>query len=351
MKKPLGFLSALLTVLLLFIGCTGKEIEENQIKMDILTIEDYYPFMKNIKMQYIGVNNEFSQMMTFIEFMKDNRVQIKIRYEDRPKVKVLEYENGELREIYSEDQFYHIENMLNVNSEMRDILLKEPLEIGSSWETIDGYKRSITGIDVEIDLPYGNLKALEVTTQLGEGKIQRDYYVKNIGYVGTIYIESGFEIKTLLEKVDKEPLKTSLRFYYPTLTDINTVYVDKEIEIETNTDIIGILEYNMQNPEHENLLPSISENANINFIKLDRGEKIVKVDFSSDLVQDMNSESALEIEILRSIVNTIGNYYNVENVHISIDGEPYSSEYFSLREDEFFMVDYNGVEEFKEDLN
>lgn len=351
MKKLLGLLSIGLIVLIFFVGCTGKEIEEKQIKMDILTIKDYYPFRENTIMKYIGVNNDFSQMMTFVEFMEENRLQVKVLHDNRPKLVVLEYENGELREIYSEDEFYHRENMLKSNMEKRDILLKEPLDIGNSWDTIDGYKRSITGIDVDIDLPFGSLKALEVTTQLGEGKVQRDYYVKNIGYVGTIYLESGFEIKTLLEAVEKGPLKTSLRFYYPSVEDMETVYVDKEVEIETNEEIIDIMEYNMKNPGHEKLLPSISENTSINSLELDRGAERAKIDFSSDLVEDMNAGSSMEIEILRSIVNTVGNYYKVEGVYISINGEPYSSGHFSLNEDEFFSVDDIGVEEFNEKEN
>ena len=57
--------------------------------------------------------------------------------------------------------------------------------------------------------------------------------------------------------------------------------------------------------------------------------------------------SALETEILKSIVNTMGKFYDVENVFISIDGKPYESGHYSLKEKESFKVDTEGIEEIK----
>lgn len=343
MKK----LSMLFIALLIFItGCTRQDAIENQPMISTLTIQDYYPFRENLLMQYIGVNNEFSEKRIFTEFSEGNRIQIKTTYNDYSMVRVLEYENGELREIYSEDKFYHIENVLRKDKTMNNILLKEPLEVGNSWETHDGYTRTITGDNVDIDTPYGNLKALEVTTKFGEGKVQKDYYAAGIGYVGTVYVESGFEIKTLLEKVEEGPLKMDIRFYYPTIDGRNSAYVNREIEFETNGNITDILEYNMKNPQYDELLAVIAEDTDINSIVLDKGKEIVRIDFSNEIAADVDTE--MEIEILKSIVNTIGSFYKVENVHISINGEPYSSESFMLGEDDFFSVDYMGIEEFKE---
>lgn len=346
MRKILALVFVILSILLLLSGCEKMELKERQVETEKLTIKDYYPIMENFKIQYIGVNSHFSQKITFVEFIEGNRVQLKNKFGDKSEIKVLELKNGELREIYNEENAHHVENMLDVDSVMNNILLKEPLKVGNSWTTSDGYKRSITGVDVEIDTPYGQLKAIEVTTQYGEGKKQTDYYTKNIGHVATIYFESGFQIKTLLERVDKEPIRTSIRFYYPQISDMNTVYLDKEIEIETNTDIIRILESNMKNPKHEELLPCISKNTSINSIELDREKKIAKVDFTSEIINDMNSDNSMEVEKLKSVVNTIGNYYNVEGVYISVDGKPYNSDYFTLNEDEYFSVDYTDVEEF-----
>lgn len=341
MKK----LAVLFIALLIVITGCKQDTNENQPMVEALTIEDYYPFKENLLMQYIGVNNEFSEQSIFVEFLKDNRIQLKTNYEDVSILRVLEYENGELREIYRENEFYHIENMLDVDNRISDILLKEPLKVGNSWVTYYGHTRTITGDSVDIDTPYGNFKALEVTTQLGEGKKQMDYYAKGVGYVGTVYIESGFEIKTLLEKIEEGPIKMNIKFYYPTLNGKSLAYVNKEVEFKTNEDIKDILEYNMKNSQYDELLPAITEDTDINSIKLDKEKEIVRIDFSNELIANMDIEK--EIETLKSIVNTLGSFYRVENVYISIDGEPYSSDNFTLREGEFFSVDYMKIKEFE----
>lgn len=312
----------------------------------LATIADYYPFNENIKMEYEGIGNEFAEQTTFIEFIEDNRAQLKIFNPGTVVVKVIENKDGELREVFREGEFYHIENMIDTTNENNNIILKEPLKVGTSWNIEEGYKRSITGIDVDIETPYKKLKALEVTTELGDGKKQFDYYVKDIGHVASIYRDGEFEVKTLLEELERESYETEIRFYYPMYEDIKTAYVERDIEFNTNDQIESILEKNLQNTNTDKLIAPISKNTRINSIKLDRGNKIVRVDFSKELLTEMNAGSALEIEILKSIVNTLGNYYGVDKVYISTDSKPYGSGHFELGEDEFFTVDYENIEKF-----
>lgn len=342
MKKLIYAINIIL-LLSISVGCIQNPIVKNRGNM---SIEDYYPFKGNIKMEYEGIGNEFAERTTFIEYIGENRAQLKIFNPGSVIVKVLEYGDGELREIYSEGEFYHIENMLDVNNEYSDVLLKEPLKVGTTWTTLEGYKRSITGTDVEIKTPYKTFRALEVTTEYGEDRKQLDYYAKDIGHIATIYTENGGEIKTLLEDIEEEPYEIDIRFYYPSNNNDKIYYVEKEVEFETNKKIEEIFEYNLKNPDNDVLFPPISRNTTINSIKLDRGNEIIRVDFSEELISEMNAGSSMEIEMLKSLVNTFGNYYRVDKVYISIEGEPYSSGHFILGEDEFFSVDYTNTEEF-----
>ena len=61
----------------------------------------------------------------------------------------------------------------------------------------------------------------------------------------------------------------------------------------------------------------------------------------------MEREGFNEILGLKSIVNTIGSYYNVKKVYLSVEGKPYSSKLFTLEEDEFFNVDYTHTKEYQ----
>ncbi len=353
MKRFISLMSILIFISIVFTGCGRVNMpNEDNTAVDPneenLTIADYYPFKANMKMEYEGIGNEFAEKTTFFEFIEGNRGQIKVFNPGTVMVKVLEYKDGELREVFSQGEFYHIENMLNISNENNNIILKEPLEIGTTWNTPGGYKSSITGIDISIETPYKNFKALEVTTELGEGRKQLDYYAKGIGFVASIYKDGEFEVKTLLEDLENEPYEMDTRFFYPMYEDIKTGYLERDIRFNTNDNIERILEYNLKNPGRSGLISPISEDTKINSIVLDRGNQMVKVDFSKELLTDLNGGSAMEGEILKSIVNTFSDFYGVEKVYISTDGIPYSSGHFSIGKDEFFTVDYSNVEALKD---
>ncbi len=90
-------------------------------------------------MKELGMN--LLRRPLFFEFIEGNRGQIKVFNPGTVMVKVLEYKDGgELREVFSQGEFYHIENMLNISNENNNIILKEPLEIGTTWNTPGGYK-------------------------------------------------------------------------------------------------------------------------------------------------------------------------------------------------------------------
>ncbi len=363
MAKHLRLIILLLTISILFTGCastqeenkenilTEKDNEEVSIKKieeETRTIEEYFPFLENTKMEYEGIGNEFAEQTTFFEFIDDNRAQMKIFNPGTVAVKVLEYKDGELREIFTEGEFYHIENMLDTQEESQNIILKEPLKAGNSWNTSSGYKRTISGIDVNIDTPYKAFKALEVTTEFGDGKVQLDYYAKGVGHVASIYKDGEFEVKTLLEDIEKEPYETEVIFYYPLYSDTKVAYLDRDIKFSTNGSIEKIMENNFKNPPSDKLIPLISKNTRLNSLKLNRGNKIVNADFSEEFISEMNAGSSLESSILKSIVNTLGKYYGVEKVFISIEGKPYSSGHFAIEEDEYFKVDESDLVEFED---
>lgn len=322
--------------------------DEKMSANDILTIADYHPFKENIRKDYEGTGNEYAEQETFIEFIEDNKAQIKIMNPGTTFVKVLEYKNGALTEVFAEGEFYHIENMLNANTNRSNIILKEPLEIGNTWSNGDDTVMEITGLDKEIDTPSGAYNALEVTTKFKEGGIQKEYYVRDLGLVARIYVNDDFEVKTLLREIKNQKQSMEILGYYPTAQDIGTSYVRESIEFGTNDNIEDILEDIMKNPSSDKLLSPISKNTNINNIHLNRDSWTLEVDFSKELLGDMNAGSAMETEVLKSIVNTLGKFYDVEKVYITIEGNPYESGHFGIKPGEYFQVDNSEIEEFNE---
>jgi hypothetical protein len=357
MKRTFSLLLALVLTLSLF-GCktviskdqnnANVPNEDEKLSKDILTIADYYPFKENSFMDYEGIGNEYAEQQTFVEFIEDNKVQMKIFNPGTVFVKVLEYKNGELIEVFGEGEFYHIENMLNANTNSNNILLKEPLELDNTWKDKSGNTVKITGIDKKIETPAMTYEALEVTTDFGEGRTKRDYYAKDTGLVASIYIDGEMEVKTLLKEVSTKRQEMEILAYYPTVEDISTEYVKRNIEFNTNDNIEDILENIMKEPPSDKLASPISKNTNINKIHLNRDAWTLEVDFSKELLEEMNAGSSFEMEILKSIVNTLGKFYDVEKVYITIEGKPYESGHFGIKQGEAFEVDSLDIKEFSE---
>lgn len=350
MKKKNLFI-LILVIVVLVVGCKptlgSEEIGVDNPVTEELTIPDYFPFMENRVFDYEGIGSEFAEQKLYFEFIEDNKAQLKIMNPATNVVKVLEYKEGELREIYSEGEFYHIENMLDLKKEQSDILLKEPLEVGNSWTTVNGLNRSITGLDVDVETPMGSFKGLEVTTEFEEGRTQKEYYVKDIGMMASIYKDGDYVAETLLKSIKNGPFVVDLEAYYPLYSDIKTVYYKDSIDFYTNENIEKLLEDILKNPPSDDLISVIPDSAVINSVKLDRSSWTLRVDFSEGLLTDLNIGSSMETEILKSIVNTLGRLYDVENVYISIEGQPYESGHYAIRDYEYFTVDTEGIQEYK----
>ena len=342
------FITIIIVLLLIIVGCNTtlgtKEVDMGNTADLVLTISDYFPFKENLIYEYEGIGNEFAEQKIYFEFIEDNKAQLKIINPATNVVKVIEQGDDFIREIYYEGEFYHIENLLNTKGQQDNVLLKEPLVLGNSWTTADGYKRSITALDKEITTPMDSYKALEVTTDFGEARSQKHYYVADIGMVASIYEDDSGRVETLLKSMTNLPLKHNIELYYPSNSDIKTVYTTSTIDFYTNQSIEKLLEDLMKNPPSSDLMPVIPSSAVINSIKLDRTNWSVRVDFSIELLTDMNAGTSLETEILKSIVNTLGRFYDVENVYISVDGKPYESGHYGLVDDEFFRVDVDALE-------
>lgn len=319
------------------------EVGENEISLN-----DYFPFIHDSTYEYEGKGNEFAKQIIFLEFENGQRGQYRNINSGTETVKIIERTVDTIREIYVEGEFYHTENILSVSGIKSDILLKEPLKKGNAWETEEGYKREITEIQKEIETPYKTFKALEVTTYLEGNSQLKNYYVLDVGLVAMVYTEDDTIISSLLSSIKSAPYEKQIRLYYPfeTNNDIGSRYIDYTFKFSTNEHMENIFTSFFKNPVKEDLVPIISENTLINNIFFDKRIWTVRVDFSSELIPGWNVGSTLEYELIRSIVNTFGGFYDTEKVFISIDGIPFSSGHFELLEDEVFTVETEGVNQY-----
>jgi len=317
-------------------------------------VSDYFPFTENIHMVYKGEGNEYASYETYVEYIKDNIMQTRVINPGTTSVVVYEIKNGELKRILNRGETYHRYDYTSVKRD-EEIILKEPIKEGTSWTLKDGSKKTITAVDKSISTPLGNYTALEVTTESQNSTIT-EYYVKNIGLVKSIFklkgdkmTDDNYTVTSTLEKIEENAsLKENAKFYFPDYNSGQLAYVNRKIEFRTNQTVEEVIEKAMKElPKNSSLSSVLSDNTKILSIRLDDNKDLVTVDFSSHLLTEMNAGTSLESMILQSIANTIGEYFQKQNVKITVEGKPYSSGHILMEENEYFTVNTEGCYEYK----
>ena len=351
MKKLLLIISILLSLMLLS-SCAKKNVqpsEGNQSpppeKLEH-TIKDYYVYKENTKYVYEGQGNEYASYTVFIDYKSGNRVQLRSNNGGTEMVKVLENQDGELRILLSRGESYYRENLTQVTNGNMEILLKEPLLVGTNWTLSDSRKRFISNLEVNLTTPLGSYKTLEVTTEGKEGKTL-DYYAPNIGLVKSVFTANGVEVSSTLTRLETNvPLTQTVRFYFPNGNVDKLYFVNKQLSFNTNDITKIIFENAFKDLPKGDLVKVLGPNVKIKSLYLNKDNRVY-IDFTKEFLSEMNAGSSYESLILQSITNTIGTYYGVDKVYLTIEDNPYVSGHIEMKKGEFFTVNLSNSVELK----
>jgi hypothetical protein len=242
--------------------------------------------------------------------------------------------NDRLSVLYSRGETYFRQNFLKDQHEGGKILLKAPLKEGNSWDYDENTKAVITGLSKEVVTPLGNYEAVEVTLESDKGKTV-NYYAKDVGLVKTVSSGEGYEVSSTLSSVEKNvPLIQTITLFYPN-AEASIDAVDVQIEFNTNDEPLDVIEKVVKDLSLHELL---SPNTKINELYFNEEENSVHIDLSEDFIREMNAGASFEAAMLQSLANTLGNYYGVGEVYLTIDGGPYESGHILIREGEPLTV-------------
>ncbi|WP_346928693.1 GerMN domain-containing protein [Clostridium sp.] len=314
-----------------------KQEESNNNSKSSYSIDDYFNFKENVKYNYAGTNSEYAEYVTYVDYINGNKVQLRSNNGGTETVTVLQNNNGELKKIFQRNECYYRENFTNKVADIEEILLKEPIVVGTAWKLSDGSKRYISRVNVKISIDSGECSVLEVTTENTNGQIDLQYYAVNKGLVKSIYDANSMKVTSTLKSIEENVrLNQNIRCYYPD-ENYKIHYEDRNFSFATN-DITKISIQNLfKNFPGNNKGQLIGKNVTINSLYLN-DDGMVYIDFSSNFVKEMNAGSGFESAILESITNTIGKYYGVDKVYITIDNKPYSSGHIVKAKGEYFKV-------------
>lgn len=311
---------------------------------------DYFPFAENTHMLYKGTGNEYAAYETYVDYLKDDVMQVRQINAGTVMALVYKFEDGAIKRVFSKEEAYYRHDFTDMAAQQEEIIIKEPIAVGTSWTLEDGSTRSITDLGKEVETPLGSFTALEVTTTRQDAT-SIDYYVKGTGLVKSEYnsADGSFSIVSELEKMEEDvPLKQNVRLYYPDFNNDRLVYIDRVIEVRTNQDTNEKISEELKTiPENSELSKVLSENTKILGYAIDESAGTVTIDFSPELVTEMNAGTGLEGMLLDSITNTFGVYYQKDRVALTMEGKPYESGHFLLEPGEYFTVKTDNITEYE----
>ena len=337
--KKLLFILIILTTLVVACDNISPQPGEPNNNTEELSIEEYYPIEENTKYSYVGKGNEFATYTVYVDYITNNRIQTRTNNGGTESVNVMELKDNQLSLLYSRGETYFRQNFLNNEYDGGKILLQGPLKEGTSWNYDENTTATITNISKEVVTPMGNFKAIEVTIEGEQGKTI-DYYAEGIGLVKTIASGEGYEVSSTLSSIEKDkPLTQIITLYYPNIEgSLETIGV--QIEFNTNEEPKDVIEKIVKDLSVYEIL---SPNTKINELYYDEEENSVHIDLTKDFINEMNAGAGMEAMILQSLTNTLGSYYGVHEVYISIDGGPYESGHIIINEGEPSLVNFDNV--------
>ncbi|EYE88703.1 hypothetical protein Q428_06535 [Fervidicella metallireducens AeB] len=338
-------------IVFILTSCINKEKVSDEVKqssgLKSYTVKDFFPFHPDRRMKYEGIGNEYAEKEVLVDYIAGDRIQLRTINPGTEMVQVYEIKNGELRIVYYEGEVYYRDKFIDMNNDKSEILLKEPLQVGTQWYINDGRKRYISSINKKIKLPFGEVEALEVTTE-GKDYKTYDYYAYKLGHVKSVFESGEMKIETNLETIEEKAVLTKkVKIYYPDYNKDRIVYKWETVDFSTNDTIKDKLEYFFKKPPYENLSKILGENTKINNMYFNSNDNVAYVDLSKEFISELNVGAGLEGDILQSLVNTVGEYYNCERVSITIEGSPYESGHISLEDKNPVKVEKKNTIEIK----
>jgi hypothetical protein len=309
------------------------------------TVSDYFPYTADSHLIYKGTGNEYASYETYVDYIRNDRMQIRKNNGGSETVSVYAIKDGKLVNTFTRGETYYKYDFTSM-SDGDDVLLEEPLAVGTAWTAKDGSPRSITSVDSRMETPAGKFTAIEVTTKRKDS-MDKDYYVKGVGLVKSVFNsgDASMTVTSELEKIEKDVSYIRvMNFYFPQFEKDRIVYLERDVEIKTNEDMKFKFQKELKIiPDKSGLAKTFTKNTTILGIKVDEVKGTVTVDLSSDFIKEMNAGTSFEGMLLNSITSTFSDYYLKSKVIIIIEGKPYESGHILMKQGEAFNVKTDGI--------
>lgn len=313
---------------------TDEEATSDEVNQ---AVEAWLPRLNNVVYSYEGTGNEYATYTWNPQFNQENYYQTATDNGGTTMVEIYEYSEDQIVRTFRAPETYYRDNFTAIGSfgehAVEQIVLQAPIEVGTSWST-DESDFEITAVNHEIDVPAGAYTTIEVTNTFEDTIIKR-YYAEDVGLVSEVSETEGMTIESNLETVETDtPELIPFTVYVPDDQAMGMDTVQAELTLNTNDParvaLAELLTGGNADYTDINILP---EGTEINYLFLNDNQ-VVEADVSSEFTANMNAGSTGELFGIYTLVNTLTQYYGVDEVLLTVDGEPYEGAHMILQEGE-----------------
>lgn len=319
---------------------------------ELPTADKYFRFEADVYRQYIDQSNSTSTIESYVEFLKNNLMQLREITDGNTTQSVYSYENGSVRKVLAENDRAYREDFTGADFVAADeeILIMEPIRVGTRWKLADGSVRSITSVNSQVNTSDGKFEAIEIATERADS-IEKQYYAAGIGLMKSVVTPSGGGDSTefVLDNITTGgAFDQTVRFFFIDGQNEKMVYVDRAISLKTNNAIGPFLMSELKSPPGNGEVgPALTAGVTLLGLEIRNSGALVYINLSKEFTSEMNAGSAYESLVLHSLVNTVGNYFAVKNVLLEVEGKPYESGDIMFVKDETIKVDVSTAVPFK----
>ncbi|GAV22406.1 GerMN domain-containing protein [Carboxydothermus pertinax] len=343
MKKVLIMGMVMISLLLGVNACTKKETATPQIikpeeKPTIeAKISDYFPVKPNWYWEYEGIGNEFAGGRVDTEFIKDRRVQLLQQNGGTDTAKIFEVSEDGVKLVFTEEESYWRINYLGISpkKKMEEYYLKAPLKVGTTW-TVGDTTWTIENLKEKVQVPAGEFTCIKVVGKSKDSTIER-YFAKGVGLVKQRFIFGNAVVEDNLKKYgdgEKDgnlPAKT-LIINYPSPNLDKLLSEERTEKFKTGEELAEKITAILKEDKYKVLGP------NVKLLSYVRTNQNLRLNFSKELISELNAGSSFEALKIDSIVNTFGRNFGVKGVIINVEGKGYESGHFAFGKDEVLKV-------------
>ncbi|GBF33398.1 hypothetical protein DCCM_2499 [Desulfocucumis palustris] len=161
---------------------------------------DYFPLTRGSTWNYLGKGNEYASFSREVTYEKGNLSQTRTENGGTVGTAVFETTDLAVTRVFFRGEEYDGKDYLDATPNDNTIILKEPLEAGTSWVDRSGAQREIVDVKASVSTPAGNFKNCLRVKISNEHSTIYEYYKEGVGMIKNEFISGDNRVTSTLEK-------------------------------------------------------------------------------------------------------------------------------------------------------